>query len=145
MSWKFSRAPYSVSNKLRPLLLPAATPTASKYLTHEDGIPGAFLPPIPIELQPLSRAQRGANRNPPPGTKQLSPKESVCEKRLTRAGQKQSRFKRKLTFTYSPLLSAEPFRLKNQRKRCHEKYPLTISDRISNSTISHFTYLNIES
>lgn len=39
MSWKLSRALYSLSNNSRPLLLPAATPAALKYLPCEDHIP----------------------------------------------------------------------------------------------------------
>lgn len=96
-----------------------------------NAFPESFLSPIPIKLQRRSRVQRGANRNPPPGTKKRVSQKRAREKKLASGGRKQSSFRRKLTFTYSPLVSAEAFRLKNQRKCCHEKYPVTISDRVS--------------
>lgn len=100
-----SRSLYSVTlfpDGSRPLLFRGATPAASKHLPGDEHIPRVLSVTDPDPITACVPSAERSRQKPAAGYRE----KRVREKRL------RSGFKRKLTFTYSPPVSAEPFRLK---------------------------------
>lgn len=109
----------------RPLPLPVATAAASKYFPVEDRIPGVLSVThpdwitayVPERTTAADRSEFLFNLNRERGHCWELSCLTVESTVTVKVPHKQDKIvKRKLTFTYSPLLSVESCRLKNQKK-----------------------------